>query len=69
MKKYVKQIIGFVVGAAGGFAYYYFVGCKSGTCPLTSNPIVSTLFGGVLGLLIVDSIVDLFKPKKTEQEA
>jgi hypothetical protein len=64
MKKYLKQIIGFVLGAIAGYSYFIFVGCKTGTCPLTSNPYISTLFGGIFGLLIVDSIVDLFKSKK-----
>jgi hypothetical protein len=25
------------LGALGGFAYYTFIGCTSGTCPITSN--------------------------------
>ncbi len=65
MKKYIKQIIGFFVGAVAGFLYYRFIGCKSGSCPLTGNPYVSVLFGGIFGMLIVDSISDLFKSKKT----
>jgi len=39
-------------GAAMGFAYYYFVGCASGTCPITSNPYVSTAYGALVGLLL-----------------
>ena len=35
-----------------GFAYYYFVGCASGTCPITSNPYVSTAYGALVGLLL-----------------
>lgn len=41
-----------VIGAAGGFLYYKFVGCASGTCPITSNPWSSTIYGAVMGLLI-----------------
>ncbi|MGA9119143.1 MAG: DUF6132 family protein, partial [Bacteroidota bacterium] len=36
----------------GGFLYYYFIGCASGTCPITSNPYVSTLYGAGMGLLL-----------------
>ncbi|MHB9143659.1 MAG: DUF6132 family protein, partial [Paludibacter sp.] len=36
IKKNILKIIGSVLGAGGGFAYYYFVGCTSGTCPITS---------------------------------
>lgn len=45
-------IIGGVVGGVLGFAYYKFIGCATGTCPLTSNPWISTLYGMFLGGLI-----------------
>jgi hypothetical protein len=48
----LRTIIGVVVGGGLGFAFYKFVGCSSGTCPLTSNPIISTIYGAVLGLLV-----------------
>jgi hypothetical protein len=38
------------VGAAGGYLYYAWVGCSSGGCPLTSNPLVTTGVGAALGL-------------------
>ncbi len=41
-----------LLGAAGGYAYYHFVGCASGACMITSNPVLTTLYGGVLGGLI-----------------
>jgi hypothetical protein len=44
-----NYIIGGVVGAVLGFGYYKLVGCASGTCPLTSNPWISTLGGMLLG--------------------
>jgi hypothetical protein len=46
-----RVVFGFV-GAIGGFAYYYFIGCASGTCPISSNPYISTAYGIVMGLLI-----------------
>ncbi|MCU0783240.1 MAG: DUF6132 family protein [Verrucomicrobia bacterium] len=51
----LKFIVGAVVGGAFGFAYYKFVGCSTGTCPLTSNPWISSIYGAVLGLLIAGS--------------
>jgi len=45
----LKVIIGIVLGAIAGFAYYKFVGCSSGACPITSNPIISTIYGAVMG--------------------
>ena len=42
-----------VVGGVAGFLYNRFVGCKSGACPLTSNPWVSTLYGALMGALMI----------------
>ncbi len=51
-----RVIIGAMIGGGLGFVYYKFVGCPTGTCPLTSNPILSTLYGIVVGALIGSSI-------------
>lgn len=46
------KIGGWVVGGgAVGFAYYWFVGCVSGACPITSNPLLSTGYGALVGLI------------------
>jgi hypothetical protein len=42
-----------ILGAAAGFAYYHYIGCASGTCPLTSNPWTSTAYGAAVGVLLV----------------
>ncbi len=47
-----KMIIGAVIGGLLGFAYYKFIGCSSGTCPITSKPLNSVLYGAVLGLML-----------------
>jgi hypothetical protein len=47
------KVVGFLlIGAGAGFAYYYFIGCNSGTCPITSNPYISTTYGAAMGLLL-----------------
>ena len=38
-------------GCLAGYAYYRFIGC-SGGCAITSSPYISTLYGGVIGLLL-----------------
>lgn len=43
-----------VIGAAGGYLYWRFVGCQSGHCPLQQNWILSTLWGATVGYLIGD---------------
>ncbi|MBP7389680.1 MAG: hypothetical protein KA841_04700 [Chitinophagales bacterium] len=53
--KYKTIIIGMIVGAAAGYAYYYFVGCASGTCAITSSPINSTLYGSMMGGLLFNN--------------
>ena len=40
------------LGALGGFLYYYFIGCQNGTCPIASRPGVTTVYGGVIGLVL-----------------
>lgn len=49
----MKIVLGLVVGGAIGFGIGYFGRCASGVCPLTSNPIVSTIIGALLGLIVV----------------
>ena len=51
-KRYLPMMILTVVGGLGGFLYYRLVGCASGACPITSNPYISTVYGGVIGILI-----------------
>lgn len=52
--KYKLTLLGILFGAAAGFAYYYYVGCASGTCAITSNPLNSTLYGALLGGLLLN---------------
>ena len=70
MKKWLLNnkltVIGAVLGAVGGYLYYYFVGCASGTCGITSSPVNSTLYFAVLGGLIVNLIKTETK-KSTEK--
>lgn len=51
-KRYLPIMILAVVGAIGGFLYYRLVGCASGACPISSNPYISTGYGGVIGALL-----------------
>jgi hypothetical protein len=51
--KWSKRILPVVLGAAGGYAYYHFIGCAGGTCPISSNPYISTVYGGIIGVLLI----------------
>lgn len=57
IKKYWPLLAGIALGAAGGYLYYIKVGCSSGTCPITSNPLLTMLWGGVMGYLVGDMFV------------
>ena len=49
--------IGIVVGAISGYLYYFYVGCASGTCAITSKPLNSTLYGALIGGLVFNIFV------------
>jgi hypothetical protein len=48
----MKIFAGLLIGAVIGFLYYKFVGCSTGTCPITSNPFMSVIYGAVMGMLV-----------------
>ena len=54
LNKYKLTLIGIVLGAIGGYLYYYFVGCASGTCAITLKPLNSSLYGAVIGGLLLN---------------
>jgi hypothetical protein len=47
-----KQVLWVIGGGIAGFAWYYFVGCASGACPISSNPYISTGYGALMGVLL-----------------
>ncbi|MDD5680474.1 MAG: DUF6132 family protein [Candidatus Omnitrophica bacterium] len=47
----MKIILGIVIGGIIGFTVGYFGKCTSGVCPLTSNPVISTVIGALLGAM------------------
>jgi hypothetical protein len=52
---YKLTILGILAGAIGGYLYYHFIGCASGTCIITSKPLNSTLYGAFMGGLLLNS--------------
>ena len=47
-----RTVGGAALGAAAGAAYAHFVGCSTGTCPLTSNVSTAALFFGFAGAVV-----------------
>lgn len=52
LKRFWLTGLGVVVGMVGGWLYYVYVGCTSGTCPITSSPVLSTFWGAMMGGLL-----------------
>lgn len=49
--RWLKTGLFILIGAIGGYAYYHFIGCRSGACAITSSPYISTVYGAVIGLV------------------
>jgi hypothetical protein len=64
MKKWLVWSLGIVIGALLGFVYWYYVGCLSGSCAITSSPVNSTIYGAVLGVLTASH----FTSKRNESD-
>ena len=56
-------IIGGIFGALGGYLYYIYIGCDSGTCPITSSPTLSVVWGTLMGGLLSS----IFKKEKKNE--
>ena len=50
--RWFKPVLYALIGGALGFAYYYFIGCTTNTCAITSNPYISTGYGLGAGFLL-----------------
>lgn len=62
---YKLELAGLVLGALAGWTYWYYVGCASGTCMITSKPFNSTLYGALLGFLFFN----LFRKEKEPEKS
>ncbi len=62
-KAIIITAIGIIIGAVSGYLYYFYVGCASGTCAITSKPLNSTLYGAVMGGLVFNMFIK--SPKKS----
>lgn len=66
--KHWLKIAGPIVGALAGYIYYVKVGCLSGTCPITSDPTSSMLYGALMGYLIFSMFSKSSKKEKAEDK-
>ena len=72
MKDFItKHKFGFlflIPGIIGGYLYWRYVGCLSGTCPLKSNWETMILFGALLGYFLGDILDDYIKKKNSKKD-
>ena len=52
VRKYRGSLIGIGIGAVAGWAYYYFIGCSSGSCAIASNVYIAVPYGALMGFLM-----------------
>jgi len=62
IKKRKFEIIGGIAGIIGGYLYWKYVGCISGSCPIQASWYSMVPYGLVMGILVGG----LFKPKKSK---
>jgi len=68
LKKYLPEITGTIIGAVGGFLYWKFLGCVSGTCTIKSNWYLMVPWAAVLGYLAGSVVGDLIRKRKKPPE-
>jgi hypothetical protein len=44
-----KKMLPVIIGTGAGYAYWYFIGCLNGSCPITGTWYTSTLYGALVG--------------------
>ena len=70
-RKHLITVIFMSAGAIGGFLYWKYIGCTSGTCVIKSVWYLSTIYGValgyVIGSLVEELVVKFRKEKKYEQ--
>jgi len=48
----LRIVLSALLGGVLGYGYHRVVGCQTGACPITANPIASALYGVVMGVLL-----------------
>ena len=56
--------VGLAIGAGAGYLYWYYIGCNSASCLITSKASNSTLYGLVMGGLLAGTVWDYMKKDK-----
>ncbi len=52
MKNWLRPALFILGGALAGLGYYALVGCSTGACAITSSPLRSMVYMGLIGWLL-----------------
>ena len=51
-EKWLWPVLFTLGGMLAGFGFYCAVGCASGACPITANPLRAMVYAGIMGWLL-----------------
>ena len=66
-KKVWMDIAWYCGRMVGGYLYWRYVGCTTGTCPITSSPVNSSIWGAAMGGLLLSSFMPEHRKIKKEE--
>ena len=66
--RFLPEITGAALGALGGFLYWKYVGCVSGTCTIKSNWYLMIPWGMVMGFFLGSVASDIIRKRKSPEE-
>lgn len=72
MKNWISNnklyFFGTFIGALAGFLYWKYVGCLTGKCAITSNPINSTIYFALFGAVLFGAFKKQSKTTETDKQ-
>ena len=68
LKRIIMLSIGLAIGAGAGYLYWFYVGCNSGSCLITSKASNSTMYGLVMGGLLAGTVWDFMNKEKKNND-
>ena len=68
LKNYIFITVFALLGSTLMYMYYFFIGCKSGTCLITSSPAISSGYGLLLGGLVGSSLNDFITKRNDNKQ-
>lgn len=67
-RKYIVIALFALAGSTAMYLYWFFVGCKTGTCLITSSPTISSGYGLLFGGLLGSTFNDWFEKNKQKNK-